>query len=46
MVKMVSSAATGYFRHVEIKRGSPVFYQIKYDPIGMYSGARIIRKWY
>lgn len=33
IVKLVSSAATGFSRHVTVSRGAPLVKQVRYDPV-------------
>ncbi|SCU88911.1 LAMI_0D11760g1_1 [Lachancea mirantina] len=33
VVKLVSTAATGFSRHVMITRGAPLVTQVRYDPV-------------
>lgn len=33
IIKLISSAATGYSRHVTVKRGAPLVKQVRYDPV-------------
>ncbi|QLQ78304.1 hypothetical protein HG537_0A05510 [Torulaspora globosa] len=33
IVKLISSAATGYSRHVTVNRGAPLVKQVRYDPV-------------
>ncbi|CCK68806.1 mitochondrial 54S ribosomal protein bL33m KNAG_0B03640 [Huiozyma naganishii CBS 8797] len=32
VIKLVSTAATGFSRHVRIKKGAPLVTQVRYDP--------------
>ncbi|SMN17813.1 similar to Saccharomyces cerevisiae YML009C MRPL39 Mitochondrial ribosomal protein of the large subunit [Maudiozyma saulgeensis] len=33
VIKLISTAATGFSRHITIKRGAPLVHQVRYDPI-------------
>ncbi|CCC71570.1 hypothetical protein NCAS_0H02600 [Naumovozyma castellii] len=33
VVKLLSTAATGYSRHITVKRGAPLVKQVRYDPV-------------
>ncbi|AQZ16741.1 MRPL39 (YML009C) [Zygosaccharomyces parabailii] len=33
LVKLVSTASTGYFRHISVVRGAPLVTQVRYDPV-------------
>ncbi|KAK5780583.1 mitochondrial 54S ribosomal protein bL33m MRPL39 PWA37_003222 [Arxiozyma heterogenica] len=33
VIKLVSTAATGYFRHITVKKGAPMVTQVRYDPV-------------
>lgn len=33
VVKLLSTAATGFARHIRVKRGAPLVTQIRYDPL-------------
>ncbi|CCE65183.1 hypothetical protein TPHA_0K00490 [Tetrapisispora phaffii CBS 4417] len=33
IIKLISTAATGYCRHITVKRGAPLVTQVRYDPI-------------
>lgn len=33
IIKLISSAATGYSRHVTVNRGAPLVKQVRYDPV-------------
>ncbi|EDO18921.1 hypothetical protein Kpol_1023p94 [Vanderwaltozyma polyspora DSM 70294] len=33
IVKLISTAATGYCRHITVKRSAPLVHQVRYDPI-------------
>lgn len=35
VVSLLSSAATGYTKHILVNRGAPTVNQVRYDPIGM-----------
>lgn len=35
VVKLVSSAMTGFARHISVPRGAPIVKQVRYDPLGM-----------
>ena len=33
IIKLISSAATGYSRHVTVNRGAPLVKEVRYDPV-------------
>ncbi|AGO12663.1 AaceriADR188Cp [[Ashbya] aceris (nom. inval.)] len=33
VVRLVSTALTGFFRHVAVARGAPLVTQVRYDPV-------------
>ncbi|CCF57535.1 hypothetical protein KAFR_0C05440 [Kazachstania africana CBS 2517] len=33
VIKLISTAATGYSRSITIKRGAPLVHQVRYDPV-------------
>lgn len=33
VVKLISTAATGFSRHIAVKRGAPLVHQVRYDPV-------------
>ncbi|CAL9737892.1 large ribosomal subunit protein bL33m [Monosporozyma servazzii] len=33
VIKLVSTAASGYSRHIAIKKGAPLVTQVRYDPV-------------
>lgn len=35
VVSLLSTAATGFRKHILVNRGAPVVKQVRYDPIGM-----------
>ncbi|CAM9020315.1 unnamed protein product [Wickerhamomyces anomalus] len=43
VVKLVSTAFTGFCRQVSVARGAPIVKQVRYDPIGMLFGGCVAR---
>lgn len=33
VIKLISTAATGFSRHITIKKGAPLVTQVRYDPV-------------
>lgn len=33
IIKLISTAATGFSRHITINRGAPLVTQVRYDPV-------------
>lgn len=33
VIKLISTAASGYSRHITIKKGAPLVTQVRYDPV-------------
>ncbi|CCD23763.1 mitochondrial 54S ribosomal protein bL33m NDAI_0C01020 [Naumovozyma dairenensis CBS 421] len=33
VIKLISTAATGYSRYISVKKGAPLVHQVRYDPV-------------